>query len=181
MHPDQRVYNMILTKRTFGTGNGTHTYALLGYENGKQWNLLGGKRDGNETYEQAAARELYEESGMLLNKQHDSNYWHNRPYYEYTKHRVYIHEPGSLDINIQKLNEASYKCRYNPSLPHDFKEMHRYQLIKLSDLLDLVKSQVERGKDTSYDHPTEREPMIINGWLLFTLKNADTRELLKYI
>jgi len=44
MHPDQRVYNMILCKKSFGQTKDV-TYALLGYENGKTWNLLGGKKD----------------------------------------------------------------------------------------------------------------------------------------
>lgn len=179
MHPDQRVYNMILTKRTFG--NVTHTYALLGYENGQQWNLLGGKRDENETYEQAGSRELYEESGLLLDKRGDHSYWNSRPYYEYTKHRVYIHEPGSLDINIEKLNKATNDCRNNPNLRHEYKEMHRYQLIKLSDLVSLSKSKGSSGEHATYNHPTERQPMTINGWMLFTIKNANISELLKYI
>ena len=76
MHPDQRVYNMILTSRTFC--NSTHTYALLGHENGKGWNLLGGKVDGKETYEEAASRELKEESGKYYDI--DPSYWKNLPY-----------------------------------------------------------------------------------------------------
>lgn len=179
MHPDQRVYNMILTKRTFG--NVTHTYALLGFENGMQWNLLGGKQDQGEKNEDAAARELYEESGMILDKRNDKQYWSNRPYYEYTKHKVYVHEPGSLDINIQKLNTGAESCMRNRYLKHDFKEMHRYQLVKLLDLIELTKLQHVKGDDTYYKHPTEKEPMKINGWMLYTLKHANISELLKYI
>ena len=62
---DQRVYNMILDERNF---NGKkNIYALLGFENGETWNLLGGKRDpGDRDNANAAARELYEESGMFF-------------------------------------------------------------------------------------------------------------------
>jgi len=179
-HPDQRIYNLILTNRTFG--NFTHTYALLGFENGQTWNLLGGKADPNETYEQAAARELYEESGMYYKM--DPSYWNNLPYYEHTKHRVYIHAPtsqvGSTCI-IEKLNSATTKCINDRSLSHDFKEMHRYQLIKLSDLIKLSNAQYIDDKTSLYRHPTEKEHMRIDTWLLFTLKHADKTELLKYL
>lgn len=175
MHPDQRVYNMILTERAFGGGK-SNTYALLGFENGESWNLLGGKQDVHDVYnEVAAARELYEESGKLLDKRNDYNYWKNRPYYEYTKHKVFIHEPGSIDINIEKLNKATKLCINDKSLSHDYKEMHRYQLIKLSDLIKLTES-----KTSIYNHPTETE-MKINEWLLFTLKNADKSHLSTFV
>lgn len=180
MHPDQRVYNMILTSRIFG--NSTHTYALLGHENGKGWNLLGGKANHNETYEQAASRELFEESGKYYDIK-SYKYWQNLKYYEHPKHRVYIHPPQSLVgsiCNIQKLNDATKMCMNDPTLPHDYKEMHRYQLVKLSDLINLANSQHKKGEDTFCNHPSEKDPMRIDGWMLFTLARANISELLKY-
>ena len=181
MNPDQRVYNMILTKKSFGKSLDV-TYALLGFENGKTWNLLGGKQDpGDKTSKHAAARELYEESGTFFDKQSDEAYWNKLPCYEHTKHLVFIHLPGMLDCNINKLNEATKLCIANKSLTHDFKEMYRYQLIKLADLIKLAHSQIVNGKNGYYKHSCEESPMEIDGWMLFSLKNAGTIGLLGFV
>ena len=120
---------------------------------------------------------------------------------EYTKHRVYIHAPQSqvgMKCIIGKLNDATTKCINDHSLSHDFKEMHRYQLIKLSDLIDLAKvqgvntdrtykSDLAQAQDLSnknycsYKHPSEKDPMRIDEWMLFTIKHANISELLKYV
>jgi hypothetical protein len=178
---DQRVYNMILCKKSFGQSKDI-TYALLGYENGKTWNLLGGKQDDTDkTSEDAGARELYEESGKFFDKQNDPNYWGKLQTYSHTKHLVFIHPSGYLDCNIAKLNEATKLCSLDTSLTHDFKEMHRYQIIKLIDLINLADSQKSRGEFCKYKHPQEKEPMVIDGWLLHSLKSAGKSKLSQFI
>lgn len=176
---NNRVYNLILTKRQFGKVE--HTYVLLGFENGETWNLLGGQQDPEDkNSEAAAARELYEESGMFFDKRNDSAYWYNLSFYEHTIHKVFIH-PHTLNCDIQKLNLATKACRENKNLTHDYKEMWRYQIVKLSDLINLANSQTTKGQNGIYNHPSEKEPMKIDGWMLFTLKNADKAVFSKYL
>jgi len=172
-----RAYNMILTERTFGQQ--THNYVLLGLENGTTWNLLGGKKEqGDKSRGVTAARELFEESAMQFDKRGDINYWSRLPSYEWGKHKVFIHDPKNLTVRVADLNKAA-KNVLNSNLPHDYKEMHRYQLIKLNDLIALAQAQVNNGQDGYYAHPNEKN-MMIDGWLLFTLKNADLNALRQY-
>lgn len=175
----QRVYNMILTKRAF---NGKEsTYALLGYENGQTWNLLGGKQDPNEDMYVACARELYEESGKYYDKRNNTNYIMGLPRYGHGAHKVFIHKPGNLDCNIAKLNEATRQCRDDKSLPHDYKEMYRYQLVKLEDLISLAEQQSSTTNPSSYIHPQEDYPMKVDQWLLYTIKKSGVKKLRAYV
>jgi len=66
-------------------------------------------------------------------------------------------------------------------LTHDFKEMHRYQIIKLSDLIDLANSQISNGQNCFYKHFSEKEPMEIDGWMLFSLKNSGNSKLIQFL
>jgi NUDIX domain len=175
----QRTYNMILTKRSF---NGKETtYALLGYENGQTWNLLGGKQDPGEDQYQAVARELYKESGKYFDKRNHQAYLMGLDQYKHGAHTVFIHPPGNLDCNISRLNEATNKCRNNKSLRHDFKEMHRYQLIKLEDLIDLAEKQTDTSGPSSYKYSQETSPMLIDQWLLYTIKRSGVKKLRAYV
>lgn len=177
---NDRAYNLILAERNFG--NAVHCYVLLGLEGGKTWNLLGGKKDPTDkTRGAAAARELYEESAMLIDKRGDIPYWTSLPAYEYGKHKVFIHDPKNLDIKIFKLNDAARQALSNKNLSHHFKEMHRYQLIKLTDLVALANNQTKDGQAGFYNHPQEQKAMMIDGWMLYTLKNANKAVLASYL
>lgn len=148
---DDRAYNLILVDRTFG--NTGHCYVLLGLEEGKTWNLLGGKREITDKNRGiTAARELFEESAMQLDKRGDVAYWTGLSFYEFGKHKVFIHDPKNLDIKVQKLNDAAKKVLANKNLPHQFKEMHRYQLVKLTDLVALANNQTKDGQVGFYKH-----------------------------
>lgn len=175
----QRAYNMILTERTFN--HQTHCYALLGLERSSgQWNLLGGKRDPSDiTRGSTAARELYEESGMALDKRGDRAYWSSLPAYEFEEHKVFVHQPGNLPVRIKTLNYAGQKAIANRRLKHDYKEMSEYTLIKLQDLIDLSQQQHKRGSPGTYHH-YEKGPIQIDGWLLYTLKNGNINALNAY-
>jgi 8-oxo-dGTP pyrophosphatase MutT (NUDIX family) len=170
---------MIMTERHFGIY--VHNYALLGLEK-NSWNLLGGKKDPQDKNRGVtAARELYEESGMVLDKRHNTNYWQGRAFYEFGSHKVFIHEPGNLFISCSELNAAAIKAINNKKLPHDYKEMSRYQLVKVTDLVSLAQTQIHDGAPGYYNHPDESKPMKIDGWLLYTLKNAGTEILETYM
>jgi hypothetical protein len=158
-----RAYNLVLTDRTFN--NRTHCYVLVGLEiSTKHWTLLGGKVDNNETLQVAAARELYEESCATIDKRNDTVYWVNLPFYEFGGHRVYVHRPGSIDVNINNLNNAATNIQKS-NKPHDFKEMSRYQLVRLTDFANL--------RDKIYNHPTEKESMEFDGYIIYTLTRAN--------
>lgn len=179
---DDRAYNMILTDRAFD--NQTHCYVLLGLENNGIWNLLGGKKDKNDkTHGVTAARALYEESAQLLNKVDDVNYWSHLSSYEWGKHKVFIHDPKNLDINISKLNDAVKKVLVDKNLPDSYKEISRYQLIRLTDLFRLTNGRGQSTKEEAglHYHPKEPQPMKIDGWLLDTLKNANVKDLVPYL
>lgn len=178
---NQRAYNFIMTERHFG--NFTHNYALLGLERASNsWNLLGGKKDPQDKNRGVtAARELYEESAMVLDKRNDANYWHWLPCYEFGSHKVFIHEPGNLFISCAELDAAALKAINNKNLPHDFKEMGRYQLIKVSDLVLLAQAQTYDGEPGYYNHSQEKSPMEIDGWLLYTLKQGGIAILQPYM
>ncbi|MBA3238043.1 MAG: hypothetical protein H0T62_06795 [Parachlamydiaceae bacterium] len=176
---NHRAYNMILTKRHFGIY--VHNYALLGLEK-NSWNFLGGKKDSQDKNRGVtAARELYEESSMVLDIRHDIKYLQGCSFYEFGSHKVFIHEPGNLVISCSELNAAAIKAINNKYLPHDYKEMSRYQLIKVSDLVSLAEAQTHDGAPGYYNHPEESKTMKIDGWLLYTLKNAGTEILQPYI
>jgi 8-oxo-dGTP pyrophosphatase MutT (NUDIX family) len=178
---NQRAYNLIMTERHFGIF--LHNYALLGLEKASNsWNFLGGKKDPQDKNRGVtAARELYEESGMVLDKRHNTKYWYGRPFYEFGSHIVFIHEPGNLFISCSELNAAAIKAISNKKLPHDYKEMTRYQLIKIADLVSLAQAQTKDGAHDYYSHPQEHQIMKIDGWLLYTLKYAGTEILQPYM
>ena len=169
----ERAYNLILVN----TPNGY--YALLGLENGLVWNLLGGQRErGDPTRYVTAARELYEESVGLIDKRFDDDYWCSLSSYEYGKHKVFIH--GTLNIDINQLNHAAQAVSNNRDIAREFKEMHRFQFIKLIDLCNLTNCQLARGQHVMCTHPHEKH-MIVDGWLIYTLKNANKSALEKYL
>lgn len=173
--PVHRAYNMIITERQFGPSK--HAYALLGYEAASQsWNLLGGQQDPQDpTRGATAARELYEESAMMLDKRGDVNYWKKLPFYEYGSHKVFIHG-GTLPVCIKILNTAAMHALNNSQLPRAYKEMTKYQLVKLTDLVAMATA----GTHNIISHPMEG-PMAINQWVLYTLKKSDTTALRPYL
>jgi hypothetical protein len=171
-----RAYNLILHK----TPRESTTYLLLGLENGKVWNLLGGQQEpGDKNRGITASRELYEESATIFDKRGDVKYWERLKSYEHTIHKVFIHPPGELDCDLLKLNVAAKKCREDTTLPHDFKEMHRYTLVKFKDILELALQQKTKGYNGTLQNG--REHMIIDGWMLYTLQKADKTDLMKYV
>lgn len=58
--------------------------------------------------------------------------------------------------------------------------MSEFELVKLTDLLDLAQSQKNKGENLDYTHPIYGK-MTIDGWVLYTLKNADLKDLKKFI
>lgn len=180
MNVTNRAYNLVLREENFGHAD--HIYVLLGLENGKTWNLLGGKQDPSEkTRGITAARELYEESGKFFDKRKNKKYWEKLSSYEWGDHKVFIHKPGDLPFKISKLDAAAKACINNPNLPHDYKEMHRYQLIRLTDLVALADAQTVKGANGYFKHNHESNIMEIDGWLLYTLKNADRNSINDYL
>ncbi len=168
MEPKNRVYNMILTKRTFG--GETHNYCLMGFERySKTWVFLGGAQEPQDASKrQTAARELYEESSCVIDKRNDYDYWSHLAFYQTRYHTIFIH--NQIPIEIYKLNAAAKKVYQNKNLPFDYKEMEKYQLVKLIDLLQMAWHPV-RGN--LYKHPKENL-MKINGYVLKALSTADT-------
>lgn len=177
-----RAYNMILVDRDFANNGNHHCYALLGLERATgRWTLLGGKIDGHETAIGGGARELCEESSRVYDftSQQFSTYWNSLPTYEYGKHKVFVHGQ-TLSCDIQKLNKAATDI-LNTNWPHDYKEIKRYQLIKLNDFINLAWAQKIDGNSGFYNHPKEAKPMKIEGWVLYTLKYADKSALRNYM
>ncbi|MBA3815467.1 MAG: NUDIX hydrolase [Parachlamydiaceae bacterium] len=174
-----RAYNMILTERTFGPT--THCYALLGKERAtNSWNLLGGKKEiGDKTRGVTACRELFEESCPHFDKRGNVGYWQGLSSYEFEKHKVFIHNPGNLSVKIDQLNKTAQQAIKNTSLPYCYKEMSEYTLIKLSDLISLANGQKVKGNNEAYSHPKNGN-INIDGWLLYTLKNANISSLNSY-
>lgn len=172
MQPN-RVYNLILTERTFG--DQTHCYALVGLEIAtNHWTLLGGKVDNNETLYEAAARELYEESSATIDKRNDHAYWNSLPFYEFGGHKVFVHKPGSIDVNITNLNNAAINIQ-KTNKPHDYKEMARYQLLRLTNFVDSTNL-----RKNSFYHSKEKQPMIFDGYIIYTLTKANISVLNMY-
>ncbi len=177
---NERAYNMILTEKTFSYK--THCYVLLGLDKNGTWNLLGGMRESiDKNNGITAARELYEESGTLIDKRGDVAYWSSLPFYEWGKHKVFIHDPKNLNINVSKLTEAAKRALADKNLPYSYREITRYQLIKLIDLVDLADAQSIKGQSGFYNHSQESNAMKIDGWLLYTLKYADKAALRPYM
>ena len=166
-----RVYNMILIDKTFKE---KHCFALLGLEKSTNcWTLLGGKIDPTNSFEENAARHLYIKSGMLL-----KHHCKDLKSYTFGAHKVFIHTPGNMIFSVEELNINIKKIIKNKQLSDEYKEISRFQIIKVTDLMTLAKQSI-KGHSAAYIHAKEPKPMIIDGWLLYTLKHS-TEEMLNY-
>ena len=175
---NKRVYNIVL----FPSNGKKETHILLGHENGKKWNILGGKQDPeDETYYVTAAKRLYEISGKYFDKRDNTRvcydkYWLRLSRFIDTHHTVFIHD--DLHCDISKLNEAVSKYRVDSSVKviNDYKS---FRLVKLEDLINLAETQIEADEDMVLKSP--EGDLIIDSWLLFYLSHIDLEIMCDYI
>jgi len=165
-----RAYNMILTQRKFGSH--WHNYVLFGFERySETWVLLGGRMDPNDVFKSVtAARELWEESAKVINKQNDKEYWKSLTTYQTFYNKVFIHD-NTIPVTIKKLDEAVKKA-HQERWSREFREIQYFELIPLWGLLAMV----EHPPQSVYRHSV-RGPMKINSFVLNTMRKADLTKL----
>jgi 8-oxo-dGTP pyrophosphatase MutT (NUDIX family) len=182
------AYVMMLEERTFGQT--PHVYVVLGQDrkSGK-WNLPGGNQEqGDPTRAAAAARELKEETGGLVDRTGDVPFWSNLKSYEHGAHKVFIFEPGTNAVPVKTLDATVAANAQNKKLHYTLREMKAYELVKLMDLIALANNQPDRVQNNTgkYDAPpaldyqhAKRGKMKLDEWMLFTLKSANVHSVLK--
>lgn len=90
-----------------------------------EWGFTKGKIEENETKDECAVREFYEETGLTINKAVLENYFEQR-----NKRK----DVGIFLVNIFNMNK-------NDKINLQSKEVHKIKLFNITDKIDIYKNQ----------------------------------------